>query len=87
MKQYLGINLQYPRQASRKHLCIPKSLKDDCEFETVNKELLQFLNYFWLHFAIVIIALFGPVVKILAGFYSLLLFAFPSFSETPANSL
>jgi hypothetical protein len=39
-----------------------------------------------MHFAVAIIAIFGPLIKIFAGFYSLLLFIFPSFSDTPANS-
>ena len=87
LKQYLGVNLLYPRQPQRKQLCIPSSKYDNCEFEVVNSEILQYLNYFWMHFAILIIAFFTPLIKLIAGFYSLIIYLFPSFSETPANSL
>ena len=39
-----------------------KNLKGNCEFETVNKEIIQYLNYFWMHFAIVIVGLLGPYI-------------------------
>ena len=40
-----------------------------------------------MHFAILIIAFFTPLIKLIAGIYSLVIYLSPSFSETPANTL